>query len=55
MKQATTQFPVLSQAYAGAFDDNPVHLNGQKVLFDKQVTLLPTELKPQGRPHDSAT
>lgn len=45
MKQTTTKFPILSQSYAGALEENPVHLNGQKVLFDKQVTLLPTELK----------
>jgi hypothetical protein len=52
MRQPTTQFPVLSQSYAGALEANPVHLNGQKVLFDKPVTLLPTELKKRDTQDD---
>jgi hypothetical protein len=45
MNYPTSKFPVLSQSYAGALEENPIQLNGQKVLFDKQVTLLPVELK----------
>lgn len=52
MKYAATKFPDLSQSYSGALDDNPVLLNGQKVLFDKKVALLPVALKKKPKDHD---
>ena len=39
------KFPTISQEYAGMMSDDPVKLDGQKVLFDKKVVLLPVELE----------
>ncbi|MEM6697335.1 MAG: hypothetical protein AAF806_07705 [Bacteroidota bacterium] len=38
-------FPDLSQRHSSAMEDKPVLLDGQKVLFDKKVTLMPVELE----------
>lgn len=49
-----TVFPDLSQQHAAAFSEQPVKLNGQKVLFDKKVTLMPVALEKQ-RPTNGQT
>ncbi len=38
-----TLFPDLT--YSASLDSQPVQLDGQKVLFDKKVTLMPADLE----------
>lgn len=38
-------FPDMSDAYAFAAESAEIKINGQKVLFDKKVSLMPVELK----------
>jgi hypothetical protein len=38
-------FPV--QAFAGSMSESSVSLEGQKVVFDKKVSLLPVDIKKQ--------
>lgn len=44
MKRQTI-FPDLSRQHTTALENQPVVLNGQKVLFDKKVTLMPVEME----------
>jgi hypothetical protein len=41
--KSQTIFPDLT--YAASLSGQPVVLDGQKVLFDKKVTLMPVELE----------
>lgn len=45
------KFPDLSNqsAYSASLEENPIKIDGQKVLFDKKVTLLPVELKKEDK------
>ena len=45
MKRYAQKFPDLQKAQATTEAMASVQINGQKVLFDKKVTLLPIELK----------
>lgn len=38
-------FPDLTMSYAAALEEKPILLDGQKVLFDKKVTLMPVALE----------
>ena len=38
-----TLFPDLT--YSASLESSPVQLDGQKVLFDKKVTLMPADLE----------
>ena len=38
------KFPDLSAATSTALADKTVQLNGQKVIFDKKVTLMPVKV-----------
>ena len=40
-----TVFPDLSQQHTTAMEAKAILLDGQKVLFDKKVMLMPTELE----------
>ncbi|MBC8137111.1 MAG: hypothetical protein H8F28_14625 [Fibrella sp.] len=39
-------FPHASRGFARAASDEPVLLNGMRVLFDDKVALYPVELEP---------
>ena len=41
----SSKFPDLSKVYPGALEAKSIELNGQTVLFDKKVTLMPVEIK----------
>jgi len=43
--KSKNKFPDLSQQHAVAMEDAPVLLDGQRVLFDKKITLMPVELE----------
>jgi len=45
MMKNENKFPDLSQQHAVAMEEQPVLLDGQKVLSDKKVTLMPVELE----------
>ncbi len=47
------QFPDLSHTYTVALEDDPVLLDGQRVLFDKKVTLMPVELEKKTETNES--
>ena len=55
MKNTKNVFPDLSRSYAGAMEEMPVVLDGQKVLFDKKVSLMPVELKKNEQKHRTST
>ncbi|HKK77710.1 MAG TPA: hypothetical protein VJ953_21705 [Saprospiraceae bacterium] len=38
------KFPDLSKAQVQSLEERDIKLNGQKVLFDKKVSLMPVEL-----------
>ena len=43
----TTRFPDLSHEHATAMEASDVKLDGQKVLFDKKVSLMPVAIKKE--------
>ena len=43
--QSQFKFPDLSRQLSGAMEESPVILNGQKVLFDTKITLMPVEIQ----------
>ena len=47
MTPSASRFPDLSRPYPGALDASTVKLDGQKVLFDKKVSLMPVALKKE--------
>jgi hypothetical protein len=47
-----TKFPDLT--YAAALSETPVLLDGQKVVFDKKVILMPVELEKKPDTHGVA-
>lgn len=51
MMKNENKFPDLSEQHAVAMEEQPVLLDGQKVLFDKKVTLMPVELKKKNKPN----
>ncbi len=44
-------FPDLSRYQSTSLEEQPVLLDGQKVLFDKKVTLMPVALDKQSQKH----
>ncbi len=47
MATRQTLFPHTSLGFARAASDEPVLLNGMRVLFDDKVALYPVELEPE--------
>lgn len=43
----TSRFPDLSHEHATAMEASDVKLDGQKVLFDKKVSLMPVAIKKE--------
>ena len=41
----SNKFPDLTTALSGALEDQPVLLDGQTVVFDRKVTLMPVMLE----------
>lgn len=48
----TSRFPDLSRPHAAAMETADVKLDGQKVLFDKKVSLMPVSLQKEEPDHD---
>ena len=49
MATQPTRFPLLPDGkLTSSMEDKPVVLDGQKVIFDKKITLTPVELEPAG-------
>ena len=46
MANGQTLFPHTKRGFARAASDEPVLLNGMRVLFDEKVALYPVELEP---------
>jgi hypothetical protein len=43
-------FPTLPHGIAPALADEPILIDGLKVLFDQKVALFPVTVKPKGAP-----
>jgi hypothetical protein len=49
MSQTQNLFPRLPRALSGALSEEPVMLDGMKVLFDTKVGLYPVQLERKGK------
>jgi hypothetical protein len=48
---AETVYPVLPESFAHAMADEPILIDGMKVLFDLRVALYPVTVQPPDRSH----